>query len=316
MKNIITKYPYPLNFIYDLCDVDNYQILIDKGFCEYSEDVLKGVNYIIDNSKHSDVLKKYYREQITFKEMQKDYNCRAETLSIRVRRLRKYLKKENNLIYIKLGYTKAIEYLKRVHNSKNKIRQEREKSMLFELSIDFLDIDIQTVLSFKNANINTIEELITTPERKIKELRNIGEKRIIDVYNAIEEFMGIKIEELKGYRFYYDEEGICIGGTNYGYEEWYYTKNYVDFYKDEALTHKLSEKGKEVWRDSIKITTNRKEVFEIMGLSLNKKEIQYKCTRYIYNDDNEMLSMIIGKGKTPIEALNECINNKIRIENL
>ncbi len=316
MKNIVTKYSYPYNFIFDICGVKDYEKLIEKGFCEYNEDVLKGVNYLIDNNKHSEILTKYYKMQITFKEMQIDYNCCAQSLSTRVTRIRKYILKEDNLIYIKLGYTKAKEYLNKIEKAKRKLRQEKEKSMLFDLSIDFLDIDICANIYLKKAHIETIKKLITTPKYKIQELKCIGDKRIGDIYTAIEQFMGLKINILSSFELYSEYEAVCIGGTNYGYEEWYYTKNYMDFYRDKELKRKLSKKGIEVWKDSVQVNSKREEVYKITRLLLNKKEIQYKCIRYVYNDDGEILSMILGEGKTPNEALKRCVENINKVEML
>lgn len=316
MKNIATKYSYPYNFIYDICDEKDYKKLIEKGFCEYNEEVLKGADYLIDNNKHSEILTKYYKKQITFKDMQSEYNCCAQSLSTRVTRVKKYLLKEDNLIYIKLGYTKAKEYFEQIENAKRKLRQEREKSMLFNLSIDFLDIDICSNIYLKEAQIDTIKKLITTPKSKIQELKCIGDKRLDDIYTAIEQFMGLKINVLISFELYSEYEAVCIGGTNYGYEEWYYTKNYMEFYRDKELKKKLSKKGIEVWKDSVQVNSKREEVYKITRLLLNKKEIQYKCLRYIYNDDGEVLSMMLGEGKTPSEALNKCIENINRVEML
>lgn len=316
MKNIATKYSYPYNFIYDICDENDYEKLIEKGFCEYNEEVLKGVNYLIENNKQAEILTKYYKNQITFKDMQKDYDCCAQSLSTRVTRIKKYLIKEDNLIYIKLGYTKARLFLEKIENEKKKLKQERDRSMLFDLSIDFLDIDICANIYLKEAHIDTIKKIVTTPKYKIQEIKCIGDKRLGDIYTAIERFMGLKINVLKSFELYSEYEAVCIGGTNYGYEEWYYTKNYMEFYRDKELKRRLSKKGIEVWKDSIQVSSKRKEVYKITRLMFDKKEIRYKCIRYIYNDEKEILSMIIGEGKTSNEALNKCIENVNKVEML
>ena len=62
-----------------------------------------------------------------------------------------------------------------------KEEEEKRKSQDLKKTIDELDLSVRSYNCLKNANIVTVEELITWSETRLRGLRNFGEKSLKEI---------------------------------------------------------------------------------------------------------------------------------------
>lgn len=303
MNVLWSRYKYPINLIMDVTKAESYEVLVENGFLPFSKEIKDGVEYLIDNCRYKNLLIDHYKNYIPYKELNSEYGCSPESLVGRVKVIREEWLFENNIIFIKYGYKKATEYILFVNESRSKFKQEKEQSVILNVSVDFLDIDKVTKKALRKNEIKNIRQLLIWMKKDTKDIYLVGKRRFEKLKNATCKFLQSEFSTLINLNLQEMINPICIGGTDFGIiKEWYFTKDFQTFYRDKLLTKKLSRKGYEVWIESLEVKDNRQEIYEI------KKEIKYVCIRYVKSDD-VILSMIKGTGNTIFEALDNCLDN-------
>lgn len=78
-----------------------------------------------------------------------------------------------------------------------KVQEETQKNMNLKKRLDELDLSVRAYNCLKNANLNTVEELVEKTESHLRGLRNFGEKSLREIKEKIHA-LGLSLKDEEG----------------------------------------------------------------------------------------------------------------------